>query len=121
MFPQPGFHISHGGSTYLQLVAFIVASTLLTEVIVRKRCLAAHRMQTNAECHAFADCCPDSFLTMKADLKIEFANQVVTKMFGYAVDEVIGKTASFLLPEFNYALSTLENSLPGARVAKSSQ
>jgi PAS domain S-box-containing protein len=102
MFPQPGFHISHGGSTYLQLVAFIVASTLLTEVIVRKRCLAAHRMQTNAECHAFADCCPDSFLTMKADLKIEFANQVVTKMFGYAVDEVIGKTASFLLPEFDH-------------------
>jgi PAS domain-containing protein len=101
MIPRPGLHISHSSSNYRQLVAFIVASTLLTEVIVRKRCLAAQWMQTNAERHAFADAFPDCFLTMNADLKIEFANQVVTKMFGYAIDEVIGKTASFLLPEFD--------------------
>src|ERR1700761_7177757 len=63
-------------------------------------------MQTNAERHAFADSCPDGYLMMNADLKIEFANQVVTKMFGYGVDEVIGKTASLLLPEFDHSRST---------------
>lgn len=56
--------------------------------------------------NAFADSCPDCFLAMDTDLKIGFANQVVTEMFGYAVDEVIGKTASFLLPEFDHAQST---------------
>ncbi len=63
-------------------------------------------MQTNAVRHAFADSCPDGFLMMDTDLKIEFANQVVTKMFGYAVDEVIGKTVSLLLPEFGPSKST---------------
>lgn len=106
MFSQPGLRIPASGSTYSQLVAFTAASTLLTEVIVRKRCLAAHWMQTNAERHAFSDSCPDSLLTMNADLKIEFANQLVTKMFGYAVDEIIGKTASFLLPDFDHSRST---------------
>jgi PAS domain S-box-containing protein len=106
MFSQPGLHISRSGSTYLQLTAFIVASTVITEVIVRKRRLAAHGMQANAERHAFADSCPDGFLMMDTELTIEFANQAVTKMFGYAVDEVIGKTASLLLPEFGHAQST---------------
>lgn len=106
MFSQFGPHICHSGPSYLQLVAFIVASTVITQVIVRKRLLAAHWMQANAERHAFADSCPDAFLMMDTDLKIEFANQIVTKMFGYAVDEVMGKTASFLLPGFGHAQST---------------
>ena len=103
-----GLHIFHSGSTYLQLVAFIVASMVIIKVIVRKRRLAAQRMQANAERGALPDSCPDGFLTIDPDLKIEFANRVITEMFGYAVDEVIGQPASFLLPEFGHVESTTE-------------
>lgn len=106
MFPQPALHISHSGSANLRLVAFIGASTVITEVIERKRRLAIHWMQASAERHAFADACPDGFLMMDAELTIEFTNQVITKMFGYAVDEVTGKTVSLLLPEFGHSQPT---------------
>jgi PAS domain-containing protein len=62
-------------------------------------------MQT-PEHHALPGSCSGGFLAIDSDLKIEFANQGVTEMFGYAADEVIGQPASFLLPEFGRAQST---------------
>src|ERR1700743_3357589 len=100
--PQFGLHTLHSDSAHLPLVAFIVASTLIIEVIVWKRRLSVRWRQTN-ECHAFADACPDGFLVIDTKLKIEFANQIVTKMFGYTVDELIGKAVSLLHPEFGTA------------------
>jgi PAS domain S-box-containing protein len=101
MFPLPG--IFHRSSTYLRVVTCILAVTVITEVIAGRRRLAARWRQVNTEIRAFAAFCPDSFLTIDSDLKITFANQVVTKMFGYAAYEVKGKPASFLLPEFGHA------------------
>jgi PAS domain S-box-containing protein len=108
MFVLPGLHNFHNSSTYLRVVASFLAVTVITEVVAGKRRLAARRKQVNAAVRAFADFCPDSFLTIDADLTITFANQVVTKMFGYAAYEVIGKPASFLLPEFGNAGATGE-------------
>jgi PAS domain S-box-containing protein len=94
--------IGHTGSSYLQLVAFIVAWTAISEVIVRKRRPGSLWMQADAEPRTFADSCPDGFLAMANGLKIEYANQTVTKMFDYAADEIVGKPLSFLFPEFNH-------------------
>ena len=103
VFPQLELHVIHAHSIYLQLGAFAIAAMIITEVIAGKQRLAARWMQAHTVRSAFADSCPEAFFTLGSDLRIESVNPAITKMFGYTSNEIIGKPASVLLPEFGQA------------------
>ena len=59
-------------------------------------------MQSEVDLHALVATCPDCILILDAQQIIRFSNPAVSRLFGYSIEEVIGKPASLLLPEASF-------------------
>jgi len=59
-------------------------------------------MQSEVDLHVLVATCPDCILILDAQQIIRFSNPAVSRLFGYSIEEVIGKPASLLLPEASF-------------------
>ncbi|WP_263379436.1 PAS domain S-box protein [Granulicella paludicola] len=78
---------------------FIGAMICFTELIHARRRSERSKMQSEVEFQALVATCPDCILILDAQQIIRFSNPAVARLFGYSIEEVIGKPASLLLPE----------------------
>lgn len=99
LFLSPNFHLSLTSSSPVRLCFFVGAMILATEMINAKRSSDLSRLQRDTDLRSVSETCPDCVLIVDKNQEIQFANSATTKMFGYSVDEVMGKPSSFLLQD----------------------
>jgi PAS domain S-box-containing protein len=81
----------------VRFAVFVGAMVLATEMIARNKQSDLAQLQRQKDFRSLAETCPDCILIVNENQIIEFANPGVTKLFGYAVQDVIGRTSSLLL------------------------
>jgi PAS domain S-box-containing protein len=100
-FLAPGFHLAISQGSFVRFATFIGAMVLATELIDAKRRSDLARLQRDKDFRALAETCPDCIVLIDQKQTIQFANPAITKMFGYSIEEVVGKPSSYLLPELS--------------------
>lgn len=98
-FLLPRLHFAITQNSYLRFAVFVGSMILVAELIEWKKRADRARLQLEMDFYTLAETCPDSILAVNSDLVIQFANPAVTRMFGYSMEEVIGKSSSLLFPE----------------------
>jgi PAS domain S-box-containing protein len=98
-FFTPIHHLTLTQDILPRFLSFVGAMILATVLIDAKRRSTAARIRVNGEFRSLTEACPDCILTLDPAWTILFANPAMTKMFGYAAEQIIGHSVSFLLPE----------------------
>jgi PAS domain S-box-containing protein len=98
-FFTPIHHLALTQDILPRFLSFVGAMILATVLIDAKRRSTAARIRVNGEFRSLTEACPDCILTLDPAGTILFANPAMTKMFGYAAEQVVGQSVSFLLPE----------------------
>jgi PAS domain S-box-containing protein len=98
-FFDPIHHLGLTPQILPRFLSFVGAIILITVLVEAKRRSTAARLRLNAEFRFLTETCPDSILTLDSEWIILFANPATTRMFGYAVEQVVGQPVSFLLPD----------------------
>jgi PAS domain S-box-containing protein len=83
----------------VRFTAFVGVMVLATEMIARNKQSDLAQLQRERDFRSLADTCPDCILIVNENQIIQFANPAVTKLFGYAIEDVIGRASSFLLSD----------------------
>ena len=108
IFLPPPFHIVHNGSSLLRMAIF-VGALLVTEALLNaKRRSDFARLAIGEEFRSLAATSPDGIFIADETSRVLFANPALLKMFGTSHDEVIGRSATELLPGFELLASSGE-------------
>lgn len=83
----------------VRFVAFVGAMVLATAMIERSKQSNLAQLRREKDFRSLAETCPDCILIVNENQIIQFANPAVTKLFGYAIQDVIGRPSSFLLSD----------------------
>ena len=108
IFLPPPFHISHSGSSLVRMAVF-VGALLVTEALLNaKRRSDLARLAVGEEFRSLAATSPDGIFIKDDTCLVTFANPALLRMFGMSEHEVLGRSATELLPGFEMLQSSGE-------------
>jgi hypothetical protein len=100
VFLPPRFHLLHSEAAWLRLAVF-VGALLVTEALLNaKRRSDSDRMAIGEEFRSLAETSPDGVFIVDDTWHVQFANPALSKLFRISSEEVLGRSAADLLPEF---------------------
>ena len=119
VFLPPRFHLLHSEAAWLRLAVF-VGALLVTEALLNaKRRSDAARLAIGEEFRSLAETSPDGIFIVDGTWHVQFANPALSKLFRIPGEEVLGRSAADLLPEFQTRQSS-GNSSRSALIGASS-
>jgi PAS domain S-box-containing protein len=83
----------------VRFATIVCAMAFATEMIARSKRSDLAQLQRERDFRSLAETCPDCILIVNENQIIQFANPAVTKLFGYAIQDVIGRPSSLLLSD----------------------
>jgi PAS domain S-box-containing protein len=96
-FLPPKHHLELASESLVRFIAFVGSMLLATELTHARLRSDSARLERDKEFRIMAETCPDCILFVDANQIIQFANPATVAIFGYSVEEVLGKSPSFLI------------------------
>ena len=86
-------------AVYSFLAVASLTSLIPAAILEERRMAHARRAETDARYRAVVETATDAIITIDQHSRIDFANPAVERVFGYAPDELVGRSLTDLMPE----------------------